>query len=93
MRRSRGFRSKTRNVLRIGKSVRNTITNTLRTFEIGDKVIVMQNAAIQKGMPHPRYHGKAGKITEKRGVSYMVAVKDGNKDKSLISRPEHIRKN
>ncbi|NOQ38020.1 50S ribosomal protein L21e [archaeon] len=91
MRRSRGFRSGTRNTLKIGKTVRRTITKTLNTFNIGETVIVMHDASVQKGMPHPRHYGKTGKITEKRGISYMIAIKDGNKDKSLLSRPEHIK--
>ncbi|MCK5593942.1 MAG: 50S ribosomal protein L21e [Candidatus Aenigmarchaeota archaeon] len=92
MRRSRGFRSGTRRILYIGRSVRRTITKTLRTFNIGDKVLIKHDASVQKGMPHPRFYGRAGSIVEKRGLAYRVAIKDGNKDKSVIARPEHIRK-
>ena len=91
MKRSRGFRSNTRRLLRIGRSVRRTITKTLRTFEVGDKVMVKLDASVQKGMPHPKFYGKVGTVTAKRGISYMVAIKDGNKPKWLISRPEHIK--
>ncbi|MEA3229333.1 MAG: 50S ribosomal protein L21e [archaeon] len=91
MKRSRGSRSNTRRLLYIGKSVRRTITKTLRTFNIGDKVIIMHDASVQKGLPHPRHYGKTGNIVEKRGISYRIAIKDGKKDKSIIARPEHIR--
>ncbi|MBW6462239.1 MAG: 50S ribosomal protein L21e [DPANN group archaeon] len=92
MKRSRGFRSGTRRLLYIGRSVRRTITKTLRTFEIGEKVLIKHDASVQSGMPHPKFYGRVGNVVEKRGLSYRVAIKDGNKDKSLIARPEHIRK-
>jgi large subunit ribosomal protein L21e len=41
-------------------------------------------------MPHKRYHGKVGVVKERRGRSYMVSVSAGNKEKSVIARPEHL---
>ena len=67
MQRSRGTRTKTRNVLK--KKVRarglSPITKGLQTFEaIGP-----------------------------RGSAYEVSVKDGNKTKIVVARPEHLVKN
>ncbi len=92
MRRSKGFRNNTRRLFYIGRSVRRTITKTLQTFDIGDKVLIKHDSSVQKGMPHPRHYGKLGNIVEKRGRAYRVAVKDGNKAKSLIARSEHLQK-
>ena len=91
MRRSRGFRNKTRRILKkVQKRI--TITEKFKTFKIGDGVIVMLEPSKQKGMPHPRYHGTFGKISEVRGKGYVVDIKDKNKPKQLISAPEHLRK-
>ena len=99
MQRSRGFRSKSRRkmtkVVREGRS--NPITNKLQKFEEGDLVHITINPSIQKGQPHPRFHGKTGKITDKKGkayivsLAYLVAIKDGNKAKELIIRPDHLK--
>jgi large subunit ribosomal protein L21e len=93
MQRSRGFRSKSRRkmtkVAREGRS--NPITNKLQRFEEGDLVHITINPSIQKGQPHPRFHGKTGKITDKKGKAYIVSLTDGNKAKELIIRPDHLK--
>ncbi len=42
-------------------------------------------------MPHPRYHGRIGIVTERRGRAYVVDVQDGGSIKKVISRPDHLR--
>ena len=89
MQRSRGFRSKSRRkmtkVVREGRS--NPITNRLQKFEEGDLVHITINPSIQKGQPHPRFHGH----TDKKGKAYIVSLTDGNKAKELIIRPDHLK--
>jgi len=93
MRRSRGFKSKTRYKLK--KSVRegrtNPITKRIQTFDEDDLVHIIIDPSSQKGQPHPRFHGKTGKVAEKRGRAYIVEISDGNKAKRLIVRPEHLK--
>ncbi len=93
MQRSRGFRSKSRRkmtkVAREGRT--NPITNKLQRFETGDLVHITINPSIQKGQPHPRFHGKTGKVTDKKGKAYIVSITDGNKAKELIIRPDHLK--
>ena len=93
MRRSRGFKSKTRYKLK--KSVRegrtNPITKRIQTFDEDDLVHIIIDPSSQKGQPHPRFHGKTGKVSEKRGRAYIVEINDGNKAKRLIIRPEHLK--
>jgi large subunit ribosomal protein L21e len=48
--------------------------------------------AIQKGFYHPRFFGKAGVVTGKRGVCYQIKIQDGGKDKTVISHPVHLKK-
>ncbi len=93
MKRSKGFRSKTRYKLK--KSIRpvraNPITKRIQTFNEDDLVHIIIDPSIHKGQPHPRFHGKTGKVTEKRGRAYIVEINDGNKAKKLIIRPEHLK--
>lgn len=91
MKKSRGLRSKTRQTLKQKPAYRPPITKFLQEFTIGQKVIIEQEPSSHKGMPHPRYKGRIGKIIGKRGKSYIVEIKDGNKVKKLISKPEHLK--
>lgn len=93
MAKSRGFRVKTRSVLKRkprerGKS---TLSNILRKYKVEDKVLIKIDPSMQKGMPHRRYHGKLGTITGKRGRAYVIDVKQGNAVKEMIVRPEHLK--
>jgi len=91
--RSRGSRSKTRYKLK--KSLRagrtNPITKKIQTFHEDDMVHIIIDPSVHKGQPHPRFHGQTGKVAEKRGRAYIVAINDGNKAKKLIIRPEHLK--
>ena len=42
-------------------------------------------------MPHRRFQGKTGVITGTQGRAYVVSVKDGNMQKTVVARPEHLR--
>lgn len=66
------------------------LSRILRAYQIGDKVTILLEASVHKGMPHRRYHGRSGTIQEKRGKSYVVNVEMGKQTKQIIARPEHI---
>ncbi len=93
VKRSKGSRSKTRFKLR--KTVRpgrtNPITKKIQTFDESDMVHIIIDPSIHKGQPHPRFHGKTGKVGARRGNAYIVEINDGNKPKKLIIRPEHLK--
>ncbi|MCK5299626.1 MAG: 50S ribosomal protein L21e [Candidatus Aenigmarchaeota archaeon] len=89
---SKGFKSGTRRLLKKKSRSRTKITDTLKSIDINDRVVIKIDAGIHGGMPHPRYQGNAGIIAEKRGESYLVNIKDKNKAKTLICRPEHLKK-
>ena len=67
------------------------LTKLLKSFEVGDKVIVNQKPG-HPGMPHPRYRGRHGVIVGKQGSAYRVQIKDGKSEKVLISKPVHLDK-
>ena len=66
------------------------ITAYIDTFDVGERVWI--NAVSQGKMPHPKFQGAAGKITGKRGGSYLVEVRDKNAVKKLYVRPEHLKR-
>lgn len=88
---SRGFRTGTRKKLRQKRSVRPTITKFLKDFRIGQQVMVFHEPSSSRGMPFPRFRGKVGKVSGKRGNSYIVEVVEGKKVKKIISSPEHLK--
>jgi large subunit ribosomal protein L21e len=92
MERSRGFRSKTRHKLR--KKIRERgdlpVSRVIQEFKPGDRVSIVIEPSIQRGQPHPRFHGKTGVVVEKRGRAYLVEIRDGNAVKRVISRPVHL---
>jgi large subunit ribosomal protein L21e len=91
MKKSHGFRSRTRKTLKQKPAFRPAITGFLHEFRKGQGVIISPEPSSHSGMPHPRYKGKVGKIKGKRGKSYIVEITDGNKVKKLICRPEHLK--
>ncbi len=92
MRRSKGFKSGTRYKLK--KDIRDKgklfISKTLQKFSTGDRVHVVINPGAQKGMPHPRFHGKTGTVIEKRGRAYLVEVSENSAKKTVICAPVHM---
>src|ERR1041385_3268057 len=91
--RSKGFRSKTRSKLSKTHRTRGMPppTHSLRDFPPGSKVAIVLNASVHKGMPHPRFQGQTGMVTDRRGDAFIVTIRDGGKTKQLISRPEPLR--
>lgn len=92
MKRSRGARSKTRQVLQKKPRQRglSPITRGFQTFENGEKVNIVIDPSIHNGMPHSRFHGLTGVVAKPRGTSYEVSVNVGGKLKTVVARPEHL---
>lgn len=67
-----------------------TVTEYVRTFNVGDKVIISPKAK-WIGMPHLRYTGKQGVVTEKRGRGYVVEVSDYSKKKAIVTSSIHLK--
>jgi large subunit ribosomal protein L21e len=69
-----------------------TVNQLLQEFEVGEKVVIDIDSSVQDGMPHLRYQGKMGTIEGKRGECYEVSIVDGDKGKTLICNPAHLKK-
>lgn len=63
----------------------------LREYKEGDRALVIIDPRQHKGLPHRRYHGKVGIVTNAGRRSITLNVKLGNKEKTLITRMDHIK--
>ncbi|MGI6471748.1 MAG: 50S ribosomal protein L21e [Candidatus Methanomethylophilaceae archaeon] len=95
MKASKGPRTNTR--YKLQKKPRNRglspITRGLQTFESGEKVNIVIDPSVHKGMPFSRFHGLTGVVIGSRGAAYEVSVKTGDKYKTVVARPEHLVRN
>jgi len=91
--RSRGTRSKSRNILRKSPRERGNapVTRTLREFPEGTRVAIKVDPASQKGMPHIRFQGHTGVISGRQGDAHLVALSISGKAKTIIARAEHLK--
>ena len=92
MRKSKGYRHKTRALLKRKprEKGKTGLSKILRKYTSGEKVVVKIDPSIHKGMPHRRYHGRIGVIAKKRGQAYIVNITQGDAEKQIIVRPEHL---
>lgn len=93
VKKSKGTNFRTRRIF--SKHPRNrglpSLSRTLATYEVNSKVNIVVEPSVQKGRPHRRFHGKTGKVLEKRGKAYLIEVADGKSYKKVIARPEHLK--
>lgn len=93
-RRIKGMNRKTR--YKFKKDLRSkgkiSITRYLQQLDIGEKVALKIESAVQKGRCHPRFIGKTGIVKRKIGRCYEVTINDQGKDKLLIVHPIHIKR-
>lgn len=68
-----------------------SIRNYLKNFKPGESVLLKAEPAVQKGMYHPRFHGKIGIIKKKQGNCYQVIIKDNKMEKIQIIHPIHLK--
>ena len=94
VKRTGGARRKTRQKFRrnIKEKGKVSIKNYLQKFNIGERVVLLANPSVHKGMYFRRFHGKTGTIQAKRGSCYEIKIKDGNVEKTNIVHPVHLTK-
>ncbi len=86
---SHGFMHKARSVMT--KDQVRGVSFLLREYKVGDKVLVIIDPSQHKGLPHRRYHGKVGTVNAVGRRTVKLAVKLGDKTKTLITRLDHIK--
>ncbi len=87
--RSHGFRHKSRSVMT--KKFSRGVSFLLREYHEGQRALVIIDPRQHKGLPHRRYHGKVGTVTNVGRRAVTLDVNLGNKTKTLITRYDHIK--
>jgi large subunit ribosomal protein L21e len=85
---SHGARRRTRSLLKA--SSRKGLSSLLVEYSPNDKVVIKIDPAQVKGMPHRRFNGLVGTVTEVGRRALTVDVNVGNKVKKLVARKEHV---
>jgi len=93
MKKSKGIRQGTRKILRKKPKEKGMIpvTRALQDFKEGEKARIVIEPSVHKGQPHRRFHGRTGTVVGKQGKAFVLKVNDGNKEKKVIVRSEHLR--
>ncbi|MHA1905459.1 MAG: 50S ribosomal protein L21e [Candidatus Thorarchaeota archaeon] len=93
VKKSHGFRARTRSLMskKVRKRGISPLSSVLVDYEVGQRVDIVINPSVHKGMPHRRYHGRTGVVKDLRGRAVVVDVSLGKAMKTLIIRPEHLR--
>jgi large subunit ribosomal protein L21e len=63
----------------------------LKEFKEGQSVLIDVNPMFGKSEPHLRFNHRTGKVVGKRGKSFVVVIKDGNKEKELYLPVVHLK--
>ncbi|MDG6938386.1 MAG: 50S ribosomal protein L21 [Nitrososphaerota archaeon] len=84
------MRRRTRSLLR--SSAKKGLSSLLVEYAPEDKVVIKIDPTQVKGMPHRRFNGLVGTVTEVDRRAVTVDVKVGDKVKKLIARKEHLVK-
>ena len=69
-----------------------SVTRYFQSFKVGERVCLHVEPAVQKGMYHPRFMGKSGIVSGKRGRCYEVMIMDIHKEKKLVVHPVHLKR-
>ncbi len=67
------------------------VTRVIQQFEVGQKVHIVVDPSVQKGMPNRRFHGRTGTITGRQGRAWTLEIRDGNATKTVVARPQHLK--
>ena len=64
--RSHGFKHKSRSVMK--KKAPRGVSFLLREYQEGQQALVIIDPRQHKGLPHRRYHGKVGVVTDRKST-------------------------
>ncbi len=67
------------------------LSRWFQDFKKGDKIAIIRELSVQPKFPK-QLQGRSGIIESKRGNSFIVKIKDLNKEKTYIIHPVHLKK-
>lgn len=65
---------------------------SVEQYEEGEKVHLKIDPSVPDGRFHPRFTGHTGTVLGQQGRAYKVQITDGGKQKTLITKPAHLRR-
>ena len=68
-----------------------SLSSYFKKIEDGANVALVTDAGVVSSYA-PRLKGMSGKVIESRGRFKLVEIKDGNKAKTIIVHPVHLKK-
>lgn len=78
-------------VKNIRKKGKIPLSKYFQEFKKGEFVAVTRDISLNPRFPK-RMQGKTGIIEEKKGKSYVIKIKDQEKEKKFIIEPIHLKK-
>ena len=85
------FVGRTRHLARHHKPSSLSVNDYIKKFDVGEKVAIVPKGNT-RDIPHPRYRGRIGVITEIRGSSYVVKVRIMSAERTLIVPAIHLER-
>ena len=86
------FSGRARHLARHHKPGKLTISDLMKHFSAGDRVAISPKG-IFGDIPHPRYRGRVGTVTGKRGGAYVVEfMVSGKTRRTLVVNQRHLEK-
>ncbi len=64
----------------------------IQTFETGERVHLKLDPSVRDGRFPPKFVGKTGEIIGCQGAAYKVQIRDGGKEKVIITVPAHLKR-
>jgi ribosomal protein L21E len=82
---------RSRNLSRHHKPSSQRVRDTIKNFDIGERVAIIPKGNT-RNIPHPRYKGKVGVITERRKNGYVVEVNAMGAKRLIVVHARHIER-
>ncbi len=67
------------------------LSRYFQELDKGDFVAISMEKSVQSSFPK-RFQGITGVVEGRRGNSYIIKIKDKNKDKRVLVEPIHLKK-
>jgi len=67
------------------------LSEYFKELKTGDRVAIKREQSVDASFPE-RVQGRTGVVTGKRGRSYIVKLKELNKEKTFIVKPIHLKR-
>jgi large subunit ribosomal protein L21e len=86
------FAGRARHLARHHKPSKLALSSLMKSFSVGDRVAIVPKG-IFNDIPHPRYRGRVGTVTGKRGSAYVVEFMVSSKTKrTLVVGQRHLER-